>query len=443
MATHFTPFYQAFDDNGLPLNGGLLYFYRTGTTTPLNTYSDSGLTSANANPVVANSSGRFGPIYFGSAFNYKAILKTSANVTIATFDPIFSSAVAGRTAVADANYALVISDRLIAYTSITAARSVSLLAATAYEAGTLLTIVDESGSANGTKTISVVPNGSDTINGANATRTVIAVPYGSATIESDGTSKWTVVRSMMGPSRSYLAGLTTSNNVGTPNTKLDVAAGQCADDTNVLLLTVAAGTIDCGTTGANGLDAGSLANNTWYHAFAIGKVDGTTALLASTSLASPTFPSGYTLKRRIGSIRTDGSAHILLFIQDGDLFLWNASPAAVTATDPGAAAVTRTLTVPTGVKVDALLNASLGIDSAAPSALLLSSLDVSDQAPSISASPLAQLINSTPGGLTVSSPITVRTNTSAQIRSRLSFSNAATGLAISTLGWIDRRGRDA
>src|SRR6185437_3654356 len=127
--------------------------------------------------------------------------------------------------------------------------------------------------------------------------------------------------------RSYLAGL-------------DVAAGVCADSTNAQMLSVTASTIDCGTVGANGLDAGTLTNSTWYHVFAIGKTDGTTALLASTSLGSPTLPATYTLKRRIGSFKTDGSAHIVVFIQSGDEFRWAASVADVNATNPGTSAVT-------------------------------------------------------------------------------------------------------
>ena len=38
--------------------------------------------------------------------------------------------------------------------------------------------------------------------------------------------------------------------------------------------------------------------------------------------------------------------------------------------------------------------------------------------------------------------VNVRTNISAQIRSRNAFSDGSTGLTINTLGWIDRRGRD-
>ena len=44
--------------------------------------------------------------------------------------------------------------------------------------------------------------------------------------------------------RSYLAGLGLANNTTTPNTKLDVAAGVCADSTNAQMLSVTASTID-------------------------------------------------------------------------------------------------------------------------------------------------------------------------------------------------------
>src|SRR5260221_7622465 len=128
--------------------------------------------------------------------------------------------------------------------------------------------------------------------------------------------------------RSYLAGLTLSNDGTAPNTKIDVAAGVCADDTNAAMISLpSGGAIDCTIAGANGLDTGSLAASTWYHAFAISKPGGSSpALLASTSLASPAFPSGYTLKRRIGSFKTDATAHILGFVQHGDEFWWSSPP---------------------------------------------------------------------------------------------------------------------
>jgi hypothetical protein len=203
------------------------------------------------------------------------------------------------------------------------------------------------------------------------------------------------------------------------------------------MMTLAAGTIDCGTTGANGLDAGSLANSTWYHVYAIGKPDGMTAFLASTSVSAPTMPTGYTFKRRIGSVKTDGSAHILAFVQDSDKFEWASPVADISATNPGTSAVDRTVTVPTGVNVLAELQIVMNSSGASFSYVLVTDKSTTDTAPS------STLTDCSPGGGTPASVKYVRTNTSAQVRSRNSFSDASTGLTINTLGWIDRRGKES
>ena len=88
MATRFKPpRYQALDGNGDPYNGAKLNFYETGTTTRLNTYSDNALSSANANPVVADSAGLFGEIFLKNQ-KYKVVLTDSSDVTIYTADPV-------------------------------------------------------------------------------------------------------------------------------------------------------------------------------------------------------------------------------------------------------------------------------------------------------------------------------------------------------------------
>lgn len=85
-----SPFVETFDGNGVPQAGALLYFYITGTTTPKNTYSDPDLAIGhlNPNPVPADANGLFGPIYLAQDVDYKCILKTSAQVTVATRDPL-------------------------------------------------------------------------------------------------------------------------------------------------------------------------------------------------------------------------------------------------------------------------------------------------------------------------------------------------------------------
>lgn len=80
------PIQSAYDNNGDPLAGAKLEFFEAGTSTPLDTYSDSTLSTANTNPVIADSSGRFGDVFMQSR-SYKVVLKNSSDVTIWTADP--------------------------------------------------------------------------------------------------------------------------------------------------------------------------------------------------------------------------------------------------------------------------------------------------------------------------------------------------------------------
>ena len=93
--------------------------------------------------------------------------------------------------VADANSTVAIGDGAVGYTSITAARTVTLLAANTYFPGQKILVLDISGSCSSTNTITPTRAGSDTINGA--TTQAISTAYGSMTLISDGVSKWTVI----------------------------------------------------------------------------------------------------------------------------------------------------------------------------------------------------------------------------------------------------------
>ena len=93
MAVNLSPIgngQQFFDNTGLPLNGGLIYTYQAGSTTPLATYTDINGTIANSNPIVLDSSGRPpSQIWLTYGFNYKFVVQTSAAVTIGTYDNIY------------------------------------------------------------------------------------------------------------------------------------------------------------------------------------------------------------------------------------------------------------------------------------------------------------------------------------------------------------------
>jgi hypothetical protein len=96
-----------------------------------------------------------------------------------------------RTAVSDAAYTALVTDRLIAYTALTAARVVTLPASSAYPTGTRLLIVDETGNCSVTKTLTITPVGTDVIDGAASA--VVNQANGFIGLESNQAGEWTIV----------------------------------------------------------------------------------------------------------------------------------------------------------------------------------------------------------------------------------------------------------
>jgi hypothetical protein len=79
--------WQFFDNNGIPLSGGLLYTYAAGTSTPLATYTNSSGSIANSNPIVLDSAGRPpNEIWLNGAYNYKFVLQTASAIQIWSMD---------------------------------------------------------------------------------------------------------------------------------------------------------------------------------------------------------------------------------------------------------------------------------------------------------------------------------------------------------------------
>lgn len=74
---------QYVDSSGVPLNGGKLYFYEAGTSTALDTYTDSTGSEANTNPVILNANGEpTSGIYGPNGTGYKVNLTDSSDVQI-------------------------------------------------------------------------------------------------------------------------------------------------------------------------------------------------------------------------------------------------------------------------------------------------------------------------------------------------------------------------
>lgn len=198
---------QFLDLNGRPLSGASMYYYRAATQTPQDTYLDQSGSATNANPIVINASGRLPtPVYIGSNYDYKEVLLDANGVTVSPwpFDNIPKAAVSAPVATGF--------ERLyMPFTQVTAASSpVTLLTANAgygYEidasGGNVdLNLPDATSITAGTgyyfkrmdqtaSVVSIVPNGTDMIDGAN-TAIVIPISYSGAYVVSDG-SQWLVV----------------------------------------------------------------------------------------------------------------------------------------------------------------------------------------------------------------------------------------------------------
>jgi hypothetical protein len=81
---------QFFDNNGLPLAGGLIYTYQAGSSTLLTTYTTVNGTIANTNPIVLDAYGRTpSEVWMQTGYSYKFIIQTSAAVTLQTLDNLY------------------------------------------------------------------------------------------------------------------------------------------------------------------------------------------------------------------------------------------------------------------------------------------------------------------------------------------------------------------
>jgi hypothetical protein len=241
------------------------------------------------------------------------------------------------------------------------------------------------------------------------------------------------------PILNYLGGLTLSNDATTPTTVLDIAPGTaCSDDGTTMMTLATAFTKNCAATwvvgsGNGGLGSAGLTPNTWYHVFLICRTDtGVVDVFIAPSL-TPSLPTNYNVKRRIGSIRTAGGATILAFLQVGDHFIWVSHiqdwPSGTVFSNTLTAYV---LTVPTGVRVIAEIVLQ-SLYSTAGWSRVQSPDDTNTTTLPIT---LGQNVANVQNGVNVS----IQTNTSAQIMVQVD-TNGRSSLQIFTFGWFDNRGK--
>jgi hypothetical protein len=71
-----SPYQTVLDTNGNPVSGACIWVTTAGTATPVNTYTDVGLTVANTNPIIANSAGRY-TAFLTPGSSYKFVIEST------------------------------------------------------------------------------------------------------------------------------------------------------------------------------------------------------------------------------------------------------------------------------------------------------------------------------------------------------------------------------
>jgi Major tropism determinant N-terminal domain len=116
-----------------------------------------------------------------------------------------------RTAVSDTAYSALVTDRLVAYTALTAARGITLPPANVYPTGTRLIIIDESGNCSTNKTLTAAAAGMDTIDGAASA--VVNQAFGFIGLQSNGIGQWTIIDQGFMPALANVAAAAHGANV--------------------------------------------------------------------------------------------------------------------------------------------------------------------------------------------------------------------------------------
>ena len=246
--------------------------------------------------------------------------------------------------------------------------------------------------------------------------------------------------------RGHLSGMSISVSVGSPTeNEITVSSGKCrnsADTGDIILSSPITKKLEFEwSVGSNagGRDGGATGNVTW-HVYVIKRSDtGVVGVCFSRNAETPdiggspsTIPVAYDTWRRIGSVLRVGGV-LLRFTQAGDEFYLE-TPVTDYNGNGSSSATLLAVSVPTGVKVKAMFNCYVNNGA---NAIYFSDPASADIAPVFSAANPSGSIGSSGA---VVGQASCWTNTSAQVRHR--EVTGGLNIGITTLGWVDRRGKD-
>jgi hypothetical protein len=426
------------------LAGGSVTFYIPNTTTFKQTWKNSAQTILNTNPVSLDQNGCM--IAYGTG-SYREILKDSLGNTV--FDQVttdvsannstFWAGVAGGTpnaiTIVDAGFNAT-DGSIINFTALATNTGPATLNPSGFGAISILQdttggpVALSTGQIIASNPISVIFRASD--NAFHLLNPPIASASG-ATAPLCGAT-----------------GLKITNSAGTPNTILTLTAGQIVMQTpagltinrsNVSLtnINITTGTI---TSTANGMDGEAVGTNAWLYIWAIDNGAAPAALVsaASGNGLSPTMPSGYTYKCRLGAMRVDGSSNLLRTLQFGSQSQFVAVAAASTVTNiANGTAGTFSDTAPVW--------ASVSVASFVPPTATAITVIATGTYNAGSASATMVAPDANYGGASATNPPPLVQRSSAETESKsatfllesmsISWVSSAAGGAINALGWKD------
>lgn len=163
--------------------GGKLYTYEAGTSTPKDTFTDADEGTPNTNPVILDSNGQ-ADVWLGSG-SYKMVLDDAADVTIWTVDKISGdeqNTFAGAVVSTATTYNVTVANNNNMIIG-TATLTLNLVAAVTAGEGFFIIVKND-----GSGTVTIDPNGTETINGA----TTLALDAGASCIAVCDGSNWKV-----------------------------------------------------------------------------------------------------------------------------------------------------------------------------------------------------------------------------------------------------------
>lgn len=178
MGLFYQPQTQELDVSGDTLAGAKLNFFITGDVVRKDTFTDKALTIAHTNPVIADASGRFEPIYTDGS--YKIELTDKDDTVIWTEDDItFGGAGAYNSVVAITSTTSITATQERKHLRVTGTTTLNLLAVTSATDGFMFSLKND-----GTSLVTIDPNSSEQINDST---TIVLAPGDGGDVICDGT----------------------------------------------------------------------------------------------------------------------------------------------------------------------------------------------------------------------------------------------------------------